>query len=176
MADQYSAACQQFSLRHEPPETNEDCLYLNVFTPTNVSVVEFGELDESLPVLFWLHGGGYETGSAADLPQEACAQLAQRQLVLVTANYRLNYYGFFATPAPQPQGVPDNLGMFDQLRALHWVREEIGNFGGNSNLVTSGGHGAGAAAASLHTYSPLSKGKTTCPSLKHNVAEQKLHF
>ncbi|TVY71212.1 Fumonisin B1 esterase [Lachnellula suecica] len=139
---------------------DEDCLYLNVWTPetfTNTS---------NLPVYFWIYGGRFSGGSGSDLTYEASA-LAAKGLVVVTINYRLGALGFLAHPelnteyndkadnGTLPSG---NYGFHDQLAALHWTNENINLFGGNISQITIGGQSAGAASALLHVYSPLSAG------------------
>ena len=120
----------------------EDCLYLDVYTP-NVSL--------SLPVMFYIHGGGYEAGSTLAYPSDI---LALQGVVVVVIQYRLGPFGFLTTG---DSVAPGNFGMLDQVEALRWVKENIENFGGNPSNVTIFGESAGAASVSLHLMSPLSK-------------------
>ena len=121
---------------------NEDCLYLDVYSP-NVS--------QSLPVLFYIHGGGYEYGTALTYPSDL---LALHGLVVVVIQYRLGPFGFLTTG---DSAAPGNFGMLDQVEALKWVKENIEHFGGDPSKVTIFGLSAGAASVSLHLLSPLSK-------------------
>jgi para-nitrobenzyl esterase len=131
-----------------PPNSNEDCLYLNVFTP---------DTKAKLPVLVWIHGGGYFDGASNDY--DASKLAAQGKLVVITINYRLNLFGFLSHPALDDQGKPfGNYGLMDMQAALQWVRANIAAFGGDANNVTLGGQSAGAGAAAAHVISPGSAG------------------
>lgn len=131
-----------------PPNSNEDCLYLSVFTP---------DTKAKLPVLVWIHGGGYFDGASNDY--DASKLAAQGKLVVVTINYRLNLFGFLSHPALDAQGKPfGNYGLMDMQAALKWVRANIAAFGGDAKNVTLGGQSAGAGAAAAHVISPGSTG------------------
>ena len=121
---------------------SEDCLYLDVYTP-NVSL--------SLPVMVYIHGGGYEFGTSITWPGDV---LALQGVVVVVIQYRLGPFGFLTTG---DSASPGNFGMLDQVEALKWVKENIENFGGNPNKVTIFGASAGGLSVSLHLLSPLSK-------------------
>ena len=137
-----------------PPNSNEDCLYLNVFTP---DVPLKGKPGAKLPVLVWIHGGGYFDGASNDY--DASRLAAQGKLVVVTINYRLNLFGFLSHPALDNQGAPfGNYGLMDMQAALQWVRANIASFGGDAQNVTLGGQSAGAGAAAAHVISPGSAG------------------
>ena len=122
---------------------SEDCLYLDVYSP-NVS--------QSLPVLFYIHGGGYDHGTALTYPSDL---LALHGLVVVVIQYRLGPFGFLTTG---DSSAPGNYGMLDQVEALKWVKDNIKYFGGDPSRVTICGISAGATSVSLHLLSPLSKG------------------
>ena len=122
---------------------SEDCLYLDVYTP-NANL--------SLPVMVYIHGGGYEFGTAATTPSDI---LALHGVVVVVIQYRLGPLGFLTTG---DSAAPGNLGMLDQVEALKWVKDNIENFGGNPSKVTIFGESAGGSSVSLHLISPLSKG------------------
>ncbi|CAG5123028.1 unnamed protein product [Candidula unifasciata] len=124
---------------------SEDCLFLNVFTPT---------LNGSIPVMVWIHGGAYNTGSGSDFRYDG-STLADRGVVIVTINYRLGAYGFLST---EDDVMPGNYGLLDQVLALKWVQKNIHAFGGDPNKVTIFGESAGSSSVSLHVLSPLSKG------------------
>ncbi|KAK0069681.1 carboxylesterase 1C [Biomphalaria pfeifferi] len=125
---------------------SEDCLYLNVFTPST------GTNSTLLPVMVWIYGGGFIMGSSAIYDGAA---LARKGVVVVTFNYRLDAFGFLST---EDDVIPGNFGLLDQIFALKWVKENIANFGGNPNQVTIFGESAGACSVSILTLSPLAKG------------------
>jgi len=132
------------------PSQSEDCLYLNVWTPAYST-------GDKLPVMFSIHGGGFKIGSGV-LDGE---NLARKGVVLVTINYRLGVFGFFALPeltAESPHHASGNYGLMDQIAALQWVKKNIAAFGGNPKNVTIFGVSAGSAAVNLLTASPLAKG------------------
>ena len=131
----YGAACLQPALR----DTSEDCLTLNVFRPFGV--------DGPLPVMMFIHGGGFVSGTAND-PLFDGARLAQAGLIVVTANYRLGALGWLADPA-LPEGGSGNYGLMDQIAALQWVHDNIAAFGGDPDNVTLFGSGAGATSIAL---------------------------
>ena len=122
---------------------SEDCLYIDVYTP-NASL--------SLPVMFYIHGGGFDGGSAIMHPGDI---LALQGVVVVVIQYRLGALGFFTTG---DSAAPGNFGMLDQVEALKWVQENIRDFGGDPNKVTIFGVSAGGMSVGLHLMSPLSKG------------------
>ncbi|WP_407193975.1 carboxylesterase/lipase family protein [Bradyrhizobium sp. STM 3566] len=131
----YGAPCLQPSL----PEASEDCLTLNVFRPFGV--------DGPLPVMVFVHGGGFVTGTAND-PLFDGARLAQAGLIVVTVNYRLGALGWLTHPALSDDGS-GNYGLMDQIAALHWVRDNIAAFGGDPDNVTLFGSDAGATSIAL---------------------------
>jgi para-nitrobenzyl esterase len=131
---------------------SEDCLTLNVWTPTR-------NPGSSLPVMVWIHGGGFVSG-AGSLPAYDGSTLARQGVVVVTLNYRLGALGFFAHPAldqESPDG-PVNFGLLDQIAALQWVRDNIGAFGGDTGNVTILGESAGAESVLALFASPLAQG------------------
>lgn len=135
-----------------PPNNNEDCLYLNVFTPDTAR-----QGKEKLPVIVWIPGGGLVDGESNDY--DASKLASQGNTVVVTINYRLNLMGFLAHPALDAEGhLFGNYGLLDQQMALRWVQENIGAFGGDSGNVTVGGQSAGASSAAAHVISQLAAG------------------
>ncbi|XP_069696452.1 juvenile hormone esterase-like [Periplaneta americana] len=129
---------------------DEDCLYLNVYTPQSPT----GEASEPLDVMFWIHGGGWYTGSGnTDFygPQ----YLLDKDVMLVTINYRLGSLGFLST---EDEECPGNNGLKDQVAALRWVRDNIAAFGGNPDSVTIFGESAGGASVHYQVLSPASRG------------------
>ncbi|KAK8224510.1 alpha/beta-hydrolase [Phyllosticta capitalensis] len=135
---------------------SEDCLYLNVWTPT------YNETDvtsKNLPVFVWIYGGRFEGGSA-DVTTYDGSGLASKDIIVVTLNYRLGPFGFLAHPDLNEESghnASGNYGLLDQQFALKWVQENIANFGGNPNQVTVGGQSAGSASALDMMWSPLSR-------------------
>jgi para-nitrobenzyl esterase len=132
----------------------EDCLYLNVWRPAAVS-------KKPLPVMVWLHGGGFVNGGSSPAMYDGSG-FAQRGVVLVSLNYRLGRFGFFAHPALRaeagPQDMLGNYGYMDQLAALRWVQRNIGAFGGDPKNVTLFGESAGGASVLALMTTPLAKG------------------
>ena len=128
---------------------SEDCLFLNIFTPTTNKMNS--EEQSVLPVMFNIHGGGYEVGTSIFAPGDI---LALRGVVVVAIQYRLSTFGFATTG---DSAAPGNYGMLDQVQALRWVKENIGNFGGDSSRVTIFGESAGGSSVCLHMLSPLSR-------------------
>ncbi|MGH7024984.1 MAG: carboxylesterase/lipase family protein [Caulobacteraceae bacterium] len=130
---------------------SEDCLTLNVWTPANFS-------GASLPVMVWIHGGGFVAGSGA---RYNGSEFARDGVVLVTINYRLGRLGFFAHPAlarTNPEGDLADFGLMDQVAALKWVRANIGGFGGDPANVTVFGESAGAMSVNYLLTSPMARG------------------
>ncbi|MGY5956987.1 carboxylesterase/lipase family protein [Kosakonia sp. BK9b] len=157
MATQFSAAswqnseyCQQVG-GGDPGQFSEDCLYLNVWAPR--------VREKALPVMVWLHGGGFTIGSGG-LPPYDGKQLASRGVVLVTVNYRLGHLGFFAHPALEEESGERlyNFGLLDQIAALRWVQQNIALFGGDAAKVTLFGESAGARSVMALMASPLANG------------------
>ena len=133
------------------PKTEEDCLFLNVWTPALSS-------DESLPVMVWIHGGGLFLGWSNQSGYDG-QKIANRGVVLVSINYRLGPLGFLAHPAlTKESGSSGNYGFMDQVAALEWVKRNIRSFGGNPNQVTIFGESAGGTSVMALLSSPSSKG------------------
>ena len=131
---------------------SEDCLYLNVWTPARSA-------KDRLPVLVYFYGGGFQAGDGSEGRYDG-ESMAQRGIVAVTVNYRLNVFGFLAHPEltkESPHHASGNYGLLDQQAALQWVRENIAAFGGNLKLVTIAGESAGSISVSAQMVSPLSK-------------------
>ena len=127
-----------------PLPQSEDCLSLNVFTPSATG---------SRPVLVWIHGGGFSSGSGGQVWYTGTRLAREADAVVVTLNYRLGALGFLAL-----DDVPPNLGIADQLAALDWVRDNIAAFGGNPADVTLGGQSAGAQSTLTLWSSPRARG------------------
>ena len=134
-------------------EVSEDCLYLNVWTPAKAGT-------ERLPVMVWIYGGGFQAGSASE-PRQDGEKLAGKGVVVVSFNYRLGVFGFFAHPELTKESGHDasgNYGLLDQVAALQWVKKNIAAFGGDPGKVTIFGESAGSFAVSALMASPLSQG------------------
>ena len=134
-------------------DVSEDCLYLNVWTPEWPS-------KSRKPVMLWIHGGGNFAGSGSEAIFDG-ESLAKRGVVLVSANYRLGAFGFFAHPeltAESSHHASGNYGLMDQVAAMKWVRDNIGRFGGDPRNVTFFGESAGGLDINVLMTSPLAKG------------------
>ncbi len=135
-----------------PPNSNEDCLYLNVFTPASVG----GRSHEQLPVIVYFHGGG-EEGESNDFDGSKLA--LQGRTVVVTLNYRLALFGVLAHPALDQEGhLSANYNFLDQQAALHWGQDTISSCGGAPSNVTISGQSYGATSTTYEILSPLAKG------------------
>jgi len=132
---------------------SEDCLYLNVWAPSKKG-------PEKYPVMVWIHGGSYTMGSGATSAYDGEA-LARQGVIVVTINYRLGPFGFFAHPEltkESPNKSSGNYGLLDQIASLQWVKRNIASFGGDSGRVTIFGESAGAGSVCYLMASPLAKG------------------
>jgi para-nitrobenzyl esterase len=154
-ATSFAPACMQRGVSmpgEKPPAVSEDCLYLNIWTPAKG--------DEQLPVMVWIHGGGYTNGSTA-MPLYWGDRLAQRGVVVVTVAYRLGPLGFLAhrdLTAESPHKSSGNYGLLDQIAALKWIQKNIATFGGDPQRVTIAGQSSGAMSVSMLMASPRAKG------------------
>ncbi|OFW58044.1 MAG: hypothetical protein A2V52_05480 [Actinobacteria bacterium RBG_19FT_COMBO_54_7] len=120
---------------------SEDCLYLNVWTPAQSP-------EEGLPVMVWIHGGGFDAGSASQFMYDA-HNLSNKGVVVVTINYRLGAFGFMGHPMLSDEsshGASGNYGLMDQIAALEWVQRNIDVFGGDPGNVTIFGESAGGGS------------------------------
>ncbi|XP_005388384.1 PREDICTED: liver carboxylesterase 1-like isoform X2 [Chinchilla lanigera] len=139
---------QLFTNRKEdiPLKFSEDCLYLNVYTPADLTK------KSSLPVMVWIHGGGLVVGGASTY--DGVPLSVHENVVVVTIQYRLGIWGFFSTGDEYGRG---NWGHLDQVAALRWVQDNIANFGGNPGSVTIFGESAGGESVSVLVLSPMAK-------------------
>jgi len=158
-ADQFAPRCMQQPLYSDmmfrSPAPSEDCLYLNVWTPANLG----RSFRAKLPVLVYVYGGGFMAGDSSEKRYDGAA-LAKQGIVVVTINYRLGVFGFFAHPeltAGSSHHASGNYGLLDQVAALAWVKRNIAAFGGDPNHITIGGESAGSIAVSALMASPLSR-------------------
>ncbi|HEY2468281.1 MAG TPA: carboxylesterase family protein [Terracidiphilus sp.] len=132
---------------------SEDCLFVNVYVPADATN------KSKLPVMFWIHGGGYSGGGSSE-PRHNGDFLPLKGVVLVTINYRLGVFGFLVTDelAKENGGVAGNYGLLDMVAALEWVKKNIAAFGGDANNVTIFGESAGSFAVSTLMASPMAQG------------------
>jgi para-nitrobenzyl esterase len=132
---------------------SEDCLYVNVWTPAE-------HKSEKLPVLYWIHGGGFVMGAASQ-PLYDGEELARMGCVVVSINYRLGLFGFLAHPALSQESdakVSGNYGLLDQIEGLRWVKRNIAAFGGDPERVTIFGESAGGISVLCLMVAPQAKG------------------
>ncbi len=133
------------------PETDEDCLFLNVWTPAKTS-------GDALPVMVWIHGGGLSIGWSHQGVYDG-EELAKRDVIVVSINYRLGPLGFLALPELSAEsGASGNYGFLDQVAALQWVQHNIEAFGGDPGRVTIFGESAGGTSVVALVASPITKG------------------
>ncbi|XP_063991352.1 uncharacterized protein LOC135169896 [Diachasmimorpha longicaudata] len=163
LADNDGSVCVQNDVLTHAQEYfgSENCLYLNVYTP-KVSYFESDQEVHKYPVMVWIHGGGWVTWSS-DSSLFGPQFLLDKEVVLVSFNYRLGPLGFLSTA---DKVLPGNQGLKDQVLALKWVQNNIGAFGGDPNRVTIFGESAGGASTHYLMLSPLAKG------LFHRVISQ----
>ncbi|WP_158615545.1 carboxylesterase family protein [Acidipila sp. EB88] len=140
------------------PGQSEDCLSLNIWAPpTSASA---GKPGKKLPVMLWVYGGGFTTGSTSE-PRQDGAHLSTKGVIVVTFNYRLGIFGFMTHPelaAESPAHAAGNYGLLDAVAALQWLHANISAFGGDPGNVTIFGESAGSFAVSALMASPLAHG------------------
>ena len=155
----FGASCMQTpppqgpeAILHQQP-MSEDCLTLNIWKPKR----RFEE--DRLPVMVWIHGGAFRMG-ASSLKLYDGANVAKKGVIVVTLNYRLGPLSVFPHPAmdKEDKGQALNFGLLDQIAALQWVKNNIGQFGGDANNITIWGESAGGASVGYLLTSPLSNG------------------
>ena len=137
------------------PGPSEDCLTLNVWAP-----VPAGKHPTPLPVMVWIYGGGFLSGSTSESRQDG-QYLAHRGVIVVSMNYRLGVFGFMALPeltAESANSASGNYGLMDQTAAIAWVRRNIAAFGGDAANITIFGESAGSQSVSAQMASPIAKG------------------
>ncbi|XP_037574776.1 acetylcholinesterase-like [Dermacentor silvarum] len=142
-------ACMQPWSADIPTALSEDCLYLNVWTRKATRMAK------KVPVLLWLYGGNFKTGSAFDTEYDGGVLTALQDIVAVSFNFRSGMFGFLDTNTEE---APGNVGLWDQLMAMQWIQRNIAAFGGDPDLVTVVGQSSGAMAIHLHMMSPFSVG------------------
>jgi para-nitrobenzyl esterase len=156
-ATQFGARCEQWHIWNDyiflDAGPSEDCLFLNVYVPATAKSTAH------LPVMFWIHGGGYAAGASSE-PRYTNSVLPTMGVILVTINYRLNVFGFLASTdlATENGGSAGNYGLMDMVAALKWVHANIAHFGGDPNNVTIFGESAGSFAVSTLLAAPSARG------------------
>lgn len=143
---------------------SEDCLYVNVFTPAKTG-------EEKLPVLFYIHGGGYQGGYPYEVEFD-WEHMAKKGIVVVAVTYRLGIMGFLTSTLlaeENPDAIKGNYGIQDQLYALQWTRRNIAAFGGNPEKITIAGQSAGAGSVQCLLASPYAKGAMAGAILQSGV-------
>ncbi|XP_054751994.2 cholinesterase 1-like [Lytechinus pictus] len=145
-ATTYKPACLQTPIAsfYYPDFMDEDCLYLNVFVPN--------PKPNKAAVMVWIHGGGFESGTASTYDYYGVPLVAVGDVIIVTLNYRLGVFGFFST---DDDLAPGNYGLLDQVAALTWVKNNIEAFGGDNERITVFGESAGASSVNFHMLSQL---------------------
>jgi para-nitrobenzyl esterase len=154
-ATSFGGTCvQNQSGQFAKPSTNEDCLYLNIFTPHNYAP---DTKSKPRPVMVWFYGGGLAAGETNDYDGSKLAR--DGNVVVVTVNYRVGTLGFFAHPAIESEGHDfGNYGLMDLQFALKWVQNNAAQFGGDSSNVTIFGQSGGATAVMANLVSPTAAG------------------
>jgi para-nitrobenzyl esterase len=150
-ATEFGAHCPQVATPYGTPSTSEDCLFLNVFTPSKTNMGR----PHLRPVMLWIHGGALVVGGSDGYDP---APLVAQGVVVVTINYRLGELGFLAHPAFGTEsliGASGNYGLMDQQAAMRWVQRNIRAFGGDPDNVTIFGESAGGLSVHSQLASPL---------------------
>ncbi|XP_015187995.1 PREDICTED: acetylcholinesterase-like [Polistes dominula] len=151
------------------PNTNisEDCLYLNIWVPQRVKLRHKGsEPPDSperngLPILVWIYGGGFMTGTATLDVYDADIMASTSNVIIASMQYRVGAFGFLYLNkhfGSNSEEAPGNMGLWDQALALRWLRDNAAAFGGDPDLITIFGESAGGSSASLHLISPVTRG------------------
>lgn len=134
---------------------SEDCLYLNIWRPANPE-----NESQKLPVLVYIHGGSLMSGSSWSENYDG-ESLTKKGIIVVTIAYRVGVFGYFAhedLAAESPNHTTGNYGLLDQIKALEWINQNIGYFGGDADNITIAGESAGSSSVNALCASPLSKG------------------
>jgi para-nitrobenzyl esterase len=152
-ATEFGPVCRQTADWEKAPQS-EDCLTLNVWAPIN-------KASKPYPVLFFIYGGGFVSGSGSDWGPEGGKSIVQNGMIFVTMNYRLGVLGFFAHPELSTEAsdhASGNQALRDQIAALQWTKHNIAAFGGDPDRITIAGNSSGGDSVTALTVSPLAKG------------------
>lgn len=155
---------ERYALRADTPPPSEDCLYLNIWAPLA------GKSNKPLPVMVWIHGGAFVTGSGGHPAYDAAGLASTGDVVVVTVNYRLGAFGFMHL-APLGEGFVSNAGLLDQIAALTWIKSEIAAFGGDPEKITVFGESAGAMSIAALLAMPAAKGLFAHAVLQSGAAQ-----
>jgi len=156
-ATKFGARCEQWHIWNDylflDSGPSEDCLYLNVYAPASAKQTS------KLPVMVWIHGGGFAAGAGSE-PRYTNSGLVSKGVVLVTINYRLGVFGFLASAdlTREGQGHAGNYGLLDMAAALRWVQANIAKFGGDPGNVTIFGESAGSFSVNALMVAPEARG------------------
>ena len=156
-ATKFGSRCEQWHVWNDyiffDAGPSEDCLYLNVYVPAKANAAA------RLPVMVWIHGGGFLAGAGSE-PRYTNSALPSKGVILVTLNYRLNVFGFLASDDLNKEagGHAGNYGLMDMVAALEWVKSNIAAFGGDAGNVTIFGESAGSFAVNTLTAVPSAQG------------------
>ncbi|MGD0068885.1 MAG: carboxylesterase family protein [Streptosporangiaceae bacterium] len=171
-ATQFAPHCPQLASPFGQASTSEDCLFLNVFTPSHRQA---GVMGARSPVMVWIHGGALVTGESNDYSP---TKLVEDGVTVVTINYRLGALGFLAQPAlADANGQSGDYGLMDQQAALRWVQRNIASFGGDPRNVTIFGESAGGLSVLSQVASPAARGlfaKAIAESGSYNLTQASL--
>jgi para-nitrobenzyl esterase len=152
-AAEFGPVCRQTADWEKAPQS-EDCLTLNVWAPVN-------KASKPYPVLFFIYGGGFDSGAGSDWGPESGKSIVQNGMIFVTMNYRLGVFGFFAHPelsAEASDHASGNQALRDQIAALQWTKHNIAAFGGDPDRITIAGNSSGGISVTALTVSPLARG------------------
>jgi len=130
-------------------DVSEDCLYLNIYAPIN------SQSKPNRTVMVWIHGGGFRSGTISSLYIDGSILAANNDVIVVSINYRIGIFGFLYADEIE---MPGNYGLYDQVLALKWIKDNIKSFGGNPNNIVIFGESAGGQSVGYHIISPLSEG------------------
>jgi para-nitrobenzyl esterase len=154
-ATQFGSNCAQGTSPWGTPSSSEDCLFLNIYVPTATGGSQLWE--RKLPVMVWIHGGGFTAGDGAAYDPTGLVQ--EGNVIVVTINYRLGALGLFAHPALDAENhLLANYALMDQQLALKWLKRNIPGFGGDPDNITIFGESAGGISIYAHLVSPLASG------------------
>nr|WLK66395.1 acetylcholinesterase [Eocanthecona furcellata] len=148
------------------PNTNlsEDCLYLNLWVPHKVRLRHKGSQEgylQKVPVLVWIYGGGYMSGTATLDVYDSNILAAASDVIVASIQYRVGAFGFLYLEPELAKGsddAPGNMGLWDQALAIRWIKDNIAAFGGDPELITLFGESAGGGSVSIHLISPVTRG------------------
>ncbi|XP_060517254.1 juvenile hormone esterase-like [Cylas formicarius] len=164
-ATEHRSCCIAMTMFTDLTKQSEDCLFLNVYTPAQ-------KITEKLPVMFWIHGGGFKAGCGNDDLYDPYA-LTNEGVIVVTINYRLGIFGFLST---QDEVVLGNAGLKDQLLAMKWTQKNIEFFGGDPEKVTIFGESAGGISVGAHIVGEKSAGLYRAAICQSGCSLTKLTF